>query len=278
MKMARPVTTIPLSKNTQNKNKTHKKMAKVSFGPDSLKVAAPAAAIPQAPVTAVATVPKIQPPSTFVGSEESIDFRDIVIPRLNMVQKVGPLSEQFTPGLLVLDQELVLPQPLDAVLLGFRPTRYVERVPGGALGNICNSEAEVVEAGGTLDFKEAQSTDKPWYQYEATAILLIKKPDAVTDDSKFPFEFDGKKWGLFTWSMKGSAYTHAVKPLKTARRIGYLRANLGKEYYSFTFKITVDLEKFRTGNAAYVPVFEKGDETSKEFIKFIKAILSGEAA
>lgn len=256
-------------------------MAKVSFGNNSQGTeAAPAQPVPPAApaMCAVVTVPKVSPPSTFVGNDETIDFRDIVLPRINMVQKVGPLSEKFTPGALVLDQELVLPAPLDVVFLGFRPTRYVERVQGGGLGNICNTEAEVVEAGGTLDFKEADTKDIPWYQFEATAIVLVRKPDSVTDDSQFPFDFDGKKWGLMTWSMKGSAYTHAVKPLKTARRIGYLRKNLGREFYSFTFKVSTNLEGFRTGNKAYVPVIEKSDETTPAFVEFIKSILSGEAA
>jgi hypothetical protein len=244
-------------------------MAKVSFGKTSQGTEA---------TTALAPAARMSPPSTFGTDNDTIDFRDIVLPRINMVQKVGPLSEKFTPGLLVLDQALVLPQPIDVVLLGFRPTRYVERVVGGAMGNICNSEQEVIDAGGTLDFKEADKTDKPWYQYEATAIVLVRKPDAITDDSQFLFEFDGKKWGLVTWFMKGSAYTHGVKPLKTARRIGYLRANLGKDYFSYVFKTSIALEKFRTGNAAYVPVLEKGDATTPEFVEFIKSIISGDAA
>lgn len=250
-------------------------MAKVAFGKTPSQGTEPVSA-PEAPsptTTAVATIQKASPPSIF-GGDDSIDFRDVVLPRINLVQKVGELSNNFPPGSLVADLSLVLPQPIEAYFLGFRPTRFVERVQGGGMGNICNTEAEVVEAGGTLDFNTAAKTEKPWYQFEATAILIVKKPSEVTDDALFPYEFDGAKFGIFAWSMKGSAYTAGVKPLKTAKKISYLR----RGYHTFAHKVSGSLEKFRTGNSAYVPKIEKGAETSPQFAEFIQAILSGEIA
>lgn len=222
-----------------------------------------------------ACVPKLPPPAPagLVGDEEAIDFRDIDLPRLNLVQKTGELSNIFPPGTILLDQKLVLPQGVELVVLGFpKPTQYVERVEGGGLGNLCDTVEEVIAAGGTTDYREAEEKDIPWYQNMATALILVQRPDSIAPCEYFSESFEGRDYAIALWSMKGSAYTHAAKFLKTKKRLGYLK----RGYHVTTFKLTTRLEKFRTGNQAFVPELAKGSDTTADFAAFVKAVLSGE--
>jgi hypothetical protein len=87
-----------------------------------------------APVqTAVAT----RTPQDNAFDDENIGFEDIRLPRLNIVQKVGDLSTIFTPGEIVLNQNLVIhspgkdgkgDSPINFTVLGFKKKQFVEKV------------------------------------------------------------------------------------------------------------------------------------------------------
>ena len=124
--------------------------------------------------TAVPVSEPINPPSSQVAvyqsplgfDDDNIGFEDIILPRVNIVQKVGDLSNVFTPGEIVLDKSLVIytppvpekniagTKPLNIVVLGFRKRQFAEKTDGKVRGMLVNSEADVVKHGGTLDYKE----------------------------------------------------------------------------------------------------------------------------
>lgn len=214
----------------------------------------------------------VSAPAGLVGGEDNIDFRDIVLPKIHIGQGVGDIGRDFGMGEIVFDQKLKLPRPVEFFVLGFLPTRFSERTTGGELGNICDTEAEVVACGGTTDWNEAEETSKPLYQRLATAVLLIKQPEGVTCDD-FSYEHNGAKYSLALWAMKGSAYTHGAKTLFTARKIGTLR----KSWFAHSYKLTTKDEKFRTGNRAFIPVLEKGSPAPEGFDAFARAICACEA-
>lgn len=264
-------------------------MAKIEFGAKSPSLApevAPAAtaAVPapeaQNSTTALATVPPPQPPARSQGTfcdDENIDPGDLVIPRLNIVQKVGEMSNIHTPGSIVLDGRLVLAdapkasdksKPVEVIVLGLRPKQYVEKVEGGLRGNLFNTPEEVVAKGGTLDYTESKALNKPLYQTLVTALCFVAQPEGV-DAASFPYEFDGKRYALSLYSMKGTSYTNAAKPLMTARKIGHLRTT---GYRGGAWKLSSQLKKFQT-NFAFVPVLEFGTFTTPEFQTWTRELL-----
>jgi hypothetical protein len=108
-------------------------------------VTAPIAPATEIPATAVARVETpsvpavVDSPAAF--DDENIGFEDIILPRINIVQKVGDLSNVFTPGEIVLNQQVVIHEPaipaakrttslLVITILGFKRKQYTEKVEG----------------------------------------------------------------------------------------------------------------------------------------------------
>lgn len=251
----------------------------------AIEVAATVTSTGPAPApTNGALVPHVAQPvakPTFYD-DDNVNAEDIVVPRFNIVQKVGDLSTQYPGGTLLYDTKLVLAvggnaqelsAPIRVLVLGFQPTKFVEKLEGGAKGNTFNTEAEVAAAGGTLDYSEAEATDKQLYLRLATAMLLIEQPvgpnGTPLEASNFPLEFNGKNYGLALYSMKGTSYTNAAKHFKSARKIGVLR-NTG--YRGCWWTLQSQLKKFGS-NYAYIPVVKPADTTSPEFRAWTKEVL-----
>lgn len=251
--------------------------------PASPAIEAPATVTATTPATPEVTVPAVVPPtgvpapSTPFRDDENIDASDLLIPHLNIVQKVGELSNVHPGGSVILNGQLILasnPTPtaasepiLQIVVIGFRPTRFVEKVVGGLRGNIFDTEDEVVKAGGTLDYNEAKATSKPLYQKLATALILIEQPKGL-DDTSFPHEFNGKRYALALYSMKGTAYTNAAKHFFSQRKIGFLRE--GYRFGQWAFQSI--LKKFES-NYAYIPLVRPGEKTTPEFRAWLTKLL-----
>lgn len=262
--------------------------AEVVKAPEAVNTT-PATDIPTAPVTnAVAVVPPalVARPADnpFSYNDEDIGFGDIILPAINIVQKVGELSNIFTPGEIVLNQSIVIHEPANKerqkaghppllfTVLGFRPRRYVEKKAGGQQGHLFNTEAEVVAAGGTLDYKEAKSTNKPLYQTLSTALILLQKPEHLADEDhlNFPNECEGKWYALALWSMKGTAFTNAAKVIFTARRLGHLKTT---GYPAQAWSLTTKLEGYSGDTFAHIPVIKPGPKNTEKFAELVREVL-----
>lgn len=243
--------------------------------------------VPAAPAqTAVA-------PRGLVLGDTVPSFDQIILPRLNIVQGVGKLKDSFPQGALVYNQNLVLFTPPDIdhqsgnirragsppvvmTVLGFRPTRYVERVIGGSRGQICNTEAEVRAAGGTTDWNEhklKEASGMKLFQLLAEALVAIEKPAGVVDDdSVFVYPVGDKKFALALWGMKGSVYTAAAKRVfQTQRAIGCLRGG----YPTMNFNVTTRLEKWPNGNSSWIPICLPFQKSTPEVMAFVADVLGG---
>lgn len=251
---------------------------------------APAAAIP---TTSALTVPVPQapvatPPAFF--DDNNISFEDVIVPRLNIVQKVGDLSEIFNPGEIVLNQTTVVHVPVNKekgvpgsgplviIPIGFKKTQFVEKVVGGGRGLFVNTEAEVVAAGGTLDYKEwdnSRNTANPKKRFEryATCLLLVKRPDGILPDAEhqtFTHIIDGEYYALALMGMKGTAYTGLAKRLFTERKIGFLKSG----YATFAWNLTTEIKSFPGAdggkNYAAVPILGNGPKTSPALLEYVR--------
>jgi hypothetical protein len=268
-------------------------------------VVADAPATPATPAsapaeTAVATTPKNMSVASggLVLGDKLPTFEEIIIPRLNLVMNIGKMTESFEPGELVYGQGLVLytppkvnaqnvvvragTPPLNLTVLGFRPTRYVEKVAGGTRGLIVHTEEDVRKAGGTLDYNEwnmKKNDGLKRFEYLADAVIVIRRPtDQVTvdgntqdripdDDSSFIFEVEGNKYCLALWAMKGSVYTAAAKRVFfTQRQMGCLRKG---GYPSWNYSVTTYEAPFQNNQKSWLPKCEPVKANTPEFLKWV---------
>jgi hypothetical protein len=182
-------------------------------------------------------------------------------------------------------------------LLGFKALQFAEKVVGGAQGLLLKSEEAVVNAGGTLDYKEWDESLKAVaagvpgakalrrFEKLATALVLIECPahlvTADADHISFPHECGGKWFALALWSMKGSSYTNAAKAFFTARRMGHLRdkfengVRVGGGYPTRAWTLTTKLEAFKNGNFAYIPIVRPSTTSSPDLLSFVTGFLQG---
>lgn len=268
----------------------------------------PAGEIPTAPASAVATIPATAavatvPDSPIEFDENDIRFEDIYLPRVNIVHRVGDLSLVYEPGQIVLNQSLVIhtpanadkkitgDAPLNLTVVGFRRQQFVEKVAGGGKGLLVNSEAEVVAHNGTLAYKEWEQSvaaskinpaivAKKRFEIYATALVIIQCPVTVKDEGhiNFPYECEGKWYGLALWGMKGTAYTGAAKHFYTAKKIQHLKNRydaagnlIGGGYTAWSWFVTTEMKDFDSG-VTPVPVVRHGTENTPAFRAFVKDV------
>lgn len=215
-----------------------------------------------------------------------------MMPRINIAQSIGDLGKEFDPGSVIFDQRVLLFNPpivdqktgerikaalppVEVVCLGFRPTRYVEKIKGGGRGLIFNTEAEVRNAGGTLDFKEHQLKEKDGmkrFEPMAEALFAIARPEHINDDDTvFVFPADGKKYALALWAIKSTAYTAACKKVLFMQRAA---GCLNKGYPTFSFSLSTRWEKYENGNGAWVPSLIPRKASSPEFMAWVANVLN----
>lgn len=258
-------------------------------------------ALPLVPVSAAPVAVQAEDPTMFYD-DENIGFNDIRLPRINIVQKTGEMSNVFQQGEIVLNQTLPIytppvikdgvivkpgTKPLNVVILGFRKKQYVEKVASATMGALCNTEEEVGRLGGTLSYKEhetkvANGIPSKLFQELATAIVLIEKPEHIADADhiEFAHECEGRYYALALWGMKGGSYTNGYKTFATARKMGHLKTVrdasgkiVGGGYISYSWSIGTKLEPYKTGNFAHIPVVNNGAKSSPAFLAFARNLL-----
>ena len=232
--------------------------------------AAPAASKEIAVVEQAVRIPTEEPvpPPAHSGSVEG-EFlpEDYVIPKLHLVQSVGPLSETFQPGAFVYNKEAVLTdgtKPLSITVLRIRKqyTEYVE-YGGEEMPRVFDTLEEVKQAGGWIDWKDNQ---KPPFGPMLHALVLIKSPTGP--DAMFPYEFEGGQYGVGLWTLRTTAFTRVGKALITASQFS-LKNGLHKGGWTLTSK----REKIGM-NFVYVPILRQEALHSEAFSEFAAGLLS----
>ncbi len=261
-------------------------------------VAAPAnaAAAPApapAPAAAESQVPAVAGP---VLGDKLPEFKDIILPRVGLVQNIGKMTESFENGTLIFNQQTALfvpgkvntqtatlerpaTAPVIMTVLGFKPTRFYEKTKweggGGARGMIVDTEQAVRAAGGTLDYNEWKLKEKDGmkrFEYGVDAMVAIERPAiAEKNESDFTFDVEGKRYALALWTLKGSLYTAAAKRVFfTARLIGCLKQG---GYPSWSFAVSSREENWSGGVSSWIPVCVPNKPNTPVFLDFVKSIL-----
>lgn len=153
---------------------------------------------------------------------------DIAMPRLNIVQAVGPISK--TAGLkfgdIVLNKEIVIAhkdETVQLVVLSVRKyfqERFPKYIADGPRPQIFDTEREVLDAGLTLDWKKAavkgEDDKPPTAEPIADIDMIIKKP-ANVNSPIFCITLDGDAWTPARWTVQRTAYSRAAKAVFTER-------------------------------------------------------------
>lgn len=212
--------------------------------------------------------------SLALGSVEgSVDSQDLIIPKLNIVQGVGPLSNDFPGGALVLNRETVIAEMGKAVtltVLSIKKT-YEEILPYDPNGPRPKTYAtleEVMEDGKWVDWRENENPKRTAREV-ATILVLIEKPEDV-DCLSFSKNYLGKDYAMAVWTVRGSAYTNGAKKIFSANSIEL--ANEKDGLLAGKWSLSVERKPIN-GNPVAVPVMLLIGRNDAEFIEAVKADL-----
>ena len=204
----------------------------------------------------------------------NIDQSDLVIPSIKLVQKTGELGELFVPGSWVLNNEFVLhgARADDPVCKADAPVRltvalirksYIENVEYGSdeIPDTAHTLDEVHTKGGSLDWGEEDSSPPSWNAI-ASATVLVRGED----EAYFPFEFEKKRYAMAIWSLRGTAYREAARPILTAASYN-LKSGLEYGSWSLSSKI-----KKRKNNSWFVPDLKTGEKNDEKFAAWAREL------
>ena len=191
--------------------------------------------------------------------------KELKIPELSIVQKVGGLADNFPFSSIVLNKEYILSDgktPITLTVLRIDKS-YEEIVEYGSdvRARTVGTLAEVHRLGGTI----AKSEDAAGNEIEASwrpiakALVCIHGSDADAQSVFFPYEHDGKAFAFALWTMRGVAYSRAATFIRTAGDFAY-RAGLS----TGTFRLGTKTEKFNQNSFA-APVMSFGSKNTPEF-------------
>lgn len=206
-------------------------------------------------------------------TEGEVDYSDINVDKLNLVQKSGNLSDNFRPGDFVLGKEVVLSKEGGFELIVLKiAKRYQEFLPydpaASVRPQVFKTAEEVKAAGGNFNYGE-----EGYYRDMATVLLLIPSHDGISPDdkeNKFIYEApNGDAYALALWTLISTGYTAAAKKIFTAGKIGHLKAGYEKARWNLSSELKKDAR-----NSWYAPLLRPASKTDEEFSAFTKEVLS----
>jgi hypothetical protein len=216
-------------------------------------------------------------PAVASGVIGEVSMSDIKLPRINLIQKVGTLADQFTPGSIVFEKSIVLSDgktPVDLTPLQIRKQYQRKTAWGEGDSNeqpeVYDTAAEVREAGGSLQYG-----DDNYFAEIAHIQFAIKLPVAfLSDELKeaaevvdlFPYQLGDSTYAIAMWTVASSAYTAMAKPLFTAAA-SLLRNGLYHGHYSVTSEIRKNAK-----NSWYAPRPVFAGKHTPEAAEFFKQI------
>ena len=189
-----------------------------------------------------------------------VDRTDLITPRFNIVQGVGPLSEHFTSGTLVLNKDTVIApagdreNPQEPIFLTVLSAvkSYEEVLPydasgGGPRPRTYSSIRDVHADDLWIDWR---NDEKPPARPVAELLIAIEKPDGLAS-MMFNVPVNDKEYALALWTVRSTAYTRVAKKIFSANQIELKASGLLSGRWSlFTQKESI------AGNPVSVPVFK----------------------
>ena len=218
----------------------------------------------------VGTTPYAMVPQSKAGVSGDFDLTDIVFPRLQLVHGIGPLSDEFTKGGIVLGGEVLISDggtPVELTVVKIAKM-FEENIPfdTGEIPRIVPTKAELLELGGDTEYgprdPKTGKSDPPSWKPIADALICIKDPTGE-DATNFPYAHEGDNYAFAMWRIKNSAYRRAAVPIFTAATM-YYRQGLR----TGSFILTTESATFGQ-NKVVVPHLVKHERHSEEFVAWL---------
>lgn len=155
------------------------------------------------------------------GFSGSWSRQDVRLPRINLVHKTskGEMIEKFGIGSFALNQELKLSDgKTPIVVTALRAAKdYQQKLPFGDPKDpaVYGTPEDVVAHGGSLNYKDVKSGN--FFQPRAHIQFVFPAPEGISEEEQalFPYEFEGKLYGMALFTVASSAYTSVGKELAT---------------------------------------------------------------
>jgi hypothetical protein len=249
----------------------------------------PANAVQTETQVAVAAPTELAPPDSYFandGVEGDFDKSDIKMPRISVVQSVGPLSGElgFLPGTIVYNKETVLGTPFHGpdtpngkgpiigtdgliVTLVALKKYFLEDLPYDPASMDIPQYFKTLEDARRAGFlpsqdKREMGPDHRYVKPVADADFLIRGTDK---NITFPLDFNGTPYAKARWTLQSTAYSRVGKQLFTDSQLA-LRNGLTTKFYT----ISVRREKLGA-NWVFVPKATLTGMNTPEFQTWIKS-------
>lgn len=234
---------------------------------------------PQTPAPKTASIVPVEKPGPITnvdaargnGIEGEVDRSDLQFPNLKLVQSIGPLSENFEPGVYVLNGETPLTNPdgtINITVVSMK-IQYIENLAWGSeeTPRIFDTIEEVRAVGG---YTEWIDNKKPPFSKFATAMVVIEMPKELGESVLFPFERDGKHYGAAIWTMRNTAYTKAATRIITAAETGLKKLGLNYGHWQLGQK------RAKAGdNLVHQPVLTSLGIHDQDTANFMMEVING---
>lgn len=222
-------------------------MASITFAPKAgaEKNTETAIVVTEGP-TALVAAPTSRPNS----SGDNITRDDLILPRINLVQKSGKLCDDFAPGTFIFEKQVILAPPgQEFSMVVLNTVKYFqEKVEYGSseFGRRANSEEEVAAMGGCTTWG---AVDKPYFQSAADLLVVIQAPEGISEEQRslFPFERGSAAYAAAVYTVASSAYTSLAKRIFTDK-LYTLKAGL----HTGEYRVKSELKK-NAANSWFVP-------------------------
>jgi hypothetical protein len=184
--------------------------------PTSALVAAPLGRVPARTQTTILNDPN----SGFVGE---FDLHDITIPQLKIVQGSGPLSERFSVGSVIYNDELLFrpsdnvasPKPLMRFVLALYQKQWreyltPEEVAQERMPRTVSTLQEALSLGGSNEW--GPEGQRPRWSPSGKLLLLLEEPDNC-ESAAFYYQVGDKRYAPALMYCANTAYREFAKPI-----------------------------------------------------------------
>lgn len=211
------------------------------------------------------------------GFSGAWDARDVRLPRINLVHKTSKSEavEKFGIGSFSLNQEVKLSDGKTPIILtALRAVKdYQQKLPFGSDEDpkVFGTPEEVQQAGGTILYSKDAVNAKNYFGPRAHIQFIFEMPEGLSEEDAalFPYEFDGKAYGMAIYTVASSAFTSAGKELKTLCNNNKVMRK-GPQYG----RLEMTSESRSKGpNEWKIPVIKYAGENPAELVKFFESLL-----